>query len=113
MTWDNINEMIESGMSIGSHGHTHISFNHLNKNNTIKEFKKSKKLIYEKTNINCKMFAFPYGSKFDVSKTSLKIAKSLNFDNCFTNTFGFNYFNSNEFTLNRIAVTNSNFINHL
>ena len=49
MTWSQVNTLINSGMTIGSHGYSHTSLSYLDKENLFNEINYSK-FIEENTN---------------------------------------------------------------
>ena len=62
-TWKEIAEMSDSGLvSVASHSLSHRNLTLLDDNDLEYELKHSRKIIEEKTGIECPAFVFPYGS---------------------------------------------------
>lgn len=62
MSWDEMREMMEEGMSFGSHTHTHPTLSQLAIKEQIKEIKGSKEILEKKLKTKIKLFSYPYGS---------------------------------------------------
>jgi peptidoglycan/xylan/chitin deacetylase (PgdA/CDA1 family) len=62
MSWDNIKEMSEAGMAIGSHSMTHFSMTLIDASRLKWELEQSKKIIEEKINKQVDYLAYPGGS---------------------------------------------------
>ena len=106
MTWSQVNTLINSGMTIGSHGYSHTSLSYLDKENLFNEINYSKSLIEENTNTLCNYFSLPYGSKNDYNDKIIKNLLSSNYKKCFLNHGLFNVYDKNNFCINRISLTN-------
>lgn len=106
MTWSQVNELIKSGMTIGSHGYSHSSLRYLNKENLVNEINKSKFIIEKNTNTICSFFSLPYGSKNDYNDYVIQNLISSNYKKCFLNHGLFNLVDNNNFCINRISLTN-------
>jgi len=76
-----VNDMIDNGMSIGSHGHSHTLFSNMNFNEQEQEIKKSIKIIQSMTNHRMyNSFCYPYGGQQSYDKNTLKILEQQNFE---------------------------------
>jgi len=63
LTWEQVKELDELGMEIGSHGKYHLFFNRLNGDNRlVEEVFDSKKIIEEKLGKGISTIAYPFGS---------------------------------------------------
>jgi len=62
MSWDEMREMMEEGMSFGNHSHTHPTLTHLATKEQIKELKGSKEILEKELKEKIKLFSYPYGS---------------------------------------------------
>ena len=61
MNYQDINEWISNGMSIGSHSHSHSDLTKISEESLVKELEFSKKILEDKFgNIN-NIFCYPYG----------------------------------------------------
>lgn len=65
MTFEQMKEMLENGMSFGSHSHSHHKLSKLNEKEQIKEIKNSKEILEKKLKIEIKSFCYPYGDYDD------------------------------------------------
>lgn len=74
MTWDEIREMKESGLSFGSHTHTHPALSELSEEDQVRELKDSKDVMAKEFGEDVTLFAYPYGSFNDVT---LRILRKL------------------------------------
>lgn len=108
MTWNQVNELLNSGMTIGSHGYSHTSLRNLKRENLLSEINKSKIAIEENTKTLCSFFSLPYGSKNDYNKYVIQNLISSNYKKCFLNHGLFNFSHKNNFCVNRISLTNDN-----
>ena len=75
LTINQIKQMKEMGMIIGSHSNSHRVLSRLNYKDQLSEIQESKKIIKEK----CNHFCFPYGRKNSYNKYTLNILKKLKF----------------------------------
>ncbi|PHS17574.1 MAG: hypothetical protein COA86_09815 [Kangiella sp.] len=109
MSWDQLKEMNDSGMSIQSHGHNHHYFSDMNDSEITEELKVSKELIESNLGNLVTVFAPPGGR---TNKRVTRIAKSLGYK-CIANSRPgiVPYFKS--FEVSRFAIlkhTNTNTI---
>ena len=91
MTWGNLNEMNKSGMLIGSHGNHHLSYKHMSIKEIEKDLLISKLEIENNLDINCDMFAFPFGSRDDFDIHKIDYIKSKDFKKVLLNIHGNNF----------------------
>lgn len=82
MTWENLKEMSDAGMSIQSHGHTHPYFSDLAEDEIREQLETSKKLIEEKVGTEVTVFA-PPGGRYN--KIVVQEAKKLGY-RCIANS---------------------------
>lgn len=61
MTWDQICEIREVGMAIGSHGHTHTALSLLSDDEVARDLARSKQMLEERLGEPITMFAYPGG----------------------------------------------------
>ena len=106
MSWNQVNELISYGMTIGSHGYSHTSLSNLEKEDLLNEIIKSKIAIEENTKTLCSFFSLPYGSKNDYNNYVIRNLISSNYKKCFLNHGLFNLSDKNNFCVNRISLTN-------
>jgi peptidoglycan/xylan/chitin deacetylase (PgdA/CDA1 family) len=69
MNWSMVNEMIRAGHIIGSHTVSHAALKNLSPDELDLQVVGSKQIIEHKTGLQCKYFAFPFGTDqyFDVN----------------------------------------------
>jgi len=70
VTWEQLSEMIEGGMDIGSHSVTHPNFTKIDKIEAFKEAFDSKKILEERLGVKVNSFSFP-GGYYDKKTVSL------------------------------------------
>ena len=76
-----INEMIDYGLAIACHGHSHTLFSNLNFKNQENEIKQSIKIINNLTNNRMyNSFCYPYGGKHSYNTDTLHILEESSFD---------------------------------
>jgi len=107
LSWDEICEMKDNGISFGAHTLTHTNLKNADLEEAEKEIVQSKAMIEKKVKTNVRSFAYPYGSKFYGNKI-VKLLKNNGFDCAFTtsekliNQFKF----CNIYSLPRISAGN-------
>ena len=85
LTEEMIREMVNAGMSIGSHSVNHPILSELDDSKQEIEISDSSKFIDKFLNKNdLRIFCYPYGHKFTFNKTTQEILKTLNFDCAFS-----------------------------
>ena len=107
MNWDEILEISNSGLIIGSHTNNHEVLSFLSVREQTKEISKSIDIINNKINGNCKYFSFPNGS---FNEETLKILKSNEISYGFTSKKGVNKLVSDYLLIKRIGVNGSDSI---
>lgn len=101
MTWDELNEWIAEGsICIGAHSHSHPDMSMLTEEEIEKEIKTNNGIVYEKTGVTCKDFAFPYGK---YKKIYLPVYKQY-YETVSTLGSGLNYKGIDMAQLRRTAV---------
>lgn len=85
MNWDILRDISkEKLVTIGSHTITHPSFNFLNTDELNLEINDSKLLLENKLDIKIEHFAYPFGSKIEVSNKIIENLNDYNFKTCVT-----------------------------
>lgn len=100
MTWSQLKEMAEAGMSIQSHAHNHHYVSDLTEEEITFELATSKKLIEDNLGTKVTVFAPPGGR---IDKRVIRIAKELGY-RCIATSVPGVVTNSTSFTLPRFAV---------
>ena len=62
LNWDELQEMIEGGMTIGSHSHSHPDLSELDEAKQSNEITLSKQLLEKYLNCSITQFCYPYGA---------------------------------------------------
>lgn len=104
MSWDEIKEMSDAGMEIGSHAVTHRSLARIPFSEALDEMASSKADIEQKTGRRCANFAFPFGSKRDYNGELVESVSRAGFDTCLLNIHGYNRMGKDAFALKRIIM---------
>jgi peptidoglycan/xylan/chitin deacetylase (PgdA/CDA1 family) len=77
LTWTQLREMQDHGMSVHSHGHDHIDLSRISPSGLIQQLKVSKGLLEDGLGCSVKCFAVPYGL---VNRRVLEAARSVGFE---------------------------------
>lgn len=84
MSWNELNEIISSGVEIGSHTRTHKRFSSMNSDEEfLNEILGSKMDIENKLGVDCKYISWPYGTLNDINNKSLKATRNAGYEACF------------------------------
>ncbi|MBA6290443.1 polysaccharide deacetylase family protein [Colwellia sp. MB3u-4] len=84
MDWEQVKEMSESRMHIGSHTLSHNILSHLSKKQQNEEIVLSKKRIEEKLGIKVTSFAYPVGGKAAFTEDSKLLVEQANYELAFS-----------------------------
>lgn len=104
LTWEQIREMADDGMEIGSHTVTHSPPAKLTRDELIYELKESKRILEERLGREVKWVSSPTGY---YNKAIETIAKDLGYQAVCIGKFGVNGMNCDLFSLKRIAIRRS------
>lgn len=103
MTWEEIKDLSKSpNFTIGGHSVTHKVLTDV-ENVLEDEIINSKKIIEQKLNIVCNYFAYPFGTKSEVSNYLFSLMESSGYEASFTSFSGLNNDNNSIHQLSRIA----------
>ncbi len=106
MSWDNIKEMSNGIIEIGSHTLNHPIVTKVTFEVAKEEIKLSKKEIEENINKQVTLFAFPNGQRGDYNDTCCDLVKDAGYDCACIIEFGTNYDDVDLYRLKRITVSN-------
>jgi peptidoglycan/xylan/chitin deacetylase (PgdA/CDA1 family) len=81
LTWEQIREMMENGIDVGSHTCTHPRLVCVKKENLIREIIGSKERIQEMTGAEVKSFCYPNGEKADYDDHIKEMVKKAGYTN--------------------------------
>ncbi len=90
MTWDQVLEAQKSGMTIGSHTHTHRVLSTLSRAEQINEFKTSKTILESRLGTSIRSVAYPVGGYDDCHVETGELAENCGYKLGFTFQTGFN-----------------------
>jgi peptidoglycan/xylan/chitin deacetylase (PgdA/CDA1 family) len=104
MTRDQIREMAEHQMTIGSHAHTHQALTCLDNHEHQRELMASKQLLEQVTGQPVKSISYPFGRYQYVPLSIQESARRCGYQLGFTSNFGVNYLNQiNDMDLKRFS----------
>jgi len=104
LTWEEIREMAETAVAVGSHTHTHRVLATINTSSQKEEMILSKLIIEEHIGRPVLSIAYPVGEPHNITKETAEIAASSGYVLGFTSNTGVNYWKSIErYTVRRIA----------
>ena len=104
LTWEQINEMKESGIiSIGSHTVTHPILSQCTLEQQRYELRHSQMRIRQETGTECNLFAYPNGRITDFNSETIRLLQELNYLGAVTVVHGYVTKNSDDFQLSRFG----------
>ena len=101
MNWDQIRELMDHGVIIGSQTKSHPHLHRLNHKQILYEIEYSNKRFIEELGFKPSLFAYPYG-EYDVK--TLEIIKGSGFEAAFGQHSGVAHISSGLFELPRFAM---------
>lgn len=101
LTWDEIKDLHEEGIEIGSHTRNHIDLKKASYQQQIQEIQGSKKVLDETLGVPCLSFCYPSGAYGDVTPT---IVQDSGYTSAVTVAFGYANPNKNAYQLPRVRV---------
>ncbi len=104
-----LREMVETGVSVGSHGRSHDSFWHLTQEDLLAELTESKQVLESVTGRQVTWLAYPYG---EFSQTAIETAVDGGYRGAVTAIEGLNDTSPNPFTVRRIGVNDNMSLAH-
>lgn len=104
MSWEQLKELLNNGMEIGSHTMSHPNLKKLTSSQLIYEIENSKTILEKNLNYQIKVFAYPYGI-FD-SKI-VEAVRQANYKAARTTIFGLDQNIEKIYTLNAIQIYDS------
>ncbi len=105
MSWDQVLEMKNSGMDIGSHTHSHCLLSHLTCEEQLDELVHSKKILESQLSDAVASIAYPVGKSHTYTNDTIKMCQQAGYDVAFNFIHGFNLSVSNKpYDLNRLAM---------
>ena len=111
LNWEQVNSLIESGMKIGGHTHSHVISSKVSPDEFKYELQTSNSLIELHTGVAPKHFAYPNGRQQDISLSSRDQLKEEGYISAVTTVEGANKVGDDPFLLKRFNVTKDRIAN--
>lgn len=106
MSWDEVREMSEGGISFGAHTVTHAILTEVSLKEAREEIHESKKKIYNELGKPVKSFAYPNGDAADFNEDIKEILKDEGFTCAVISSYGINDLETDPYELRRIMIDN-------
>jgi len=110
LTWDQIREMSQNGISFGAHTVTHPVLTRISPETLRREVSGSKATIEEKTGLSANVFAYPFGKRKHYPRSAPMILKDLGFLCAVTTEPGANSANTPIYELKRSHPMEMSFV---
>lgn len=104
LSWNQIKEMSQCGISFGAHTHTHQSLSSLDGATLEEELYKPKEILDNRLGQKTDSFAYPYGETADFNAQSMEAVKTAGYKYALTMAQGLVSFGDNVFSLLRIGL---------
>jgi len=104
LTWDQLREMAQADITIGSHSITHPVLTAMSLENAKHELVESKAILERELNRPITLFAYPFGGYEDFNAEIQAMVEQAGYHAAFTAVRGLNHKDSNRFTLFRMQV---------
>ncbi len=107
MTWDQLREMSQKNIAIGSHTHSHTILSSLDSDAQKTEFELSKQIIEKKLGVGVRSISYPCGNYHNFSDTSRRLVAETGYDLAFSFLTGINTYGAIDPTdVRRIQASN-------
>ena len=107
MTWDQLCEVSQNNISIGSHTHSHTILSSLDGEAQKMEFELSKQILEKKLGLKVRSMSYPCGNYHNFTDSSKKLVAEAGYDLAFSFLTGVNTFGAiDPMDVKRIAVSN-------
>jgi peptidoglycan/xylan/chitin deacetylase (PgdA/CDA1 family) len=105
LNWEEVKEMAQEGITIGSHGHSHSILSRMQIHRAKEDILTSKKIMEEKLGTKVKHFSFPNGREEDFSEELRDYCQEIGFESVASVIYGMNdQSNGNTYALKRIGA---------
>ncbi|MBI3813684.1 MAG: polysaccharide deacetylase family protein, partial [Nitrospinae bacterium] len=104
MSWDDIQEMANNNILIGSHTISHPALSNLSDDEIERELRESKEIIEKHTGKEARLFSYPYGGRGFFDERVKEILKECGYRCGCSTIYGINDFKSDLFELKRIPI---------
>ena len=101
MTWDQIRELVDNGVLVGSQTKSHPHLHRLNSKQILNEIEHSNNRFIKELGIKPKLFAYPYG---EYDNKTINIVKGSGFEAAFGQHSGVAHISAGIFELPRFAM---------
>jgi peptidoglycan/xylan/chitin deacetylase (PgdA/CDA1 family) len=108
LTEEEIKEMSDNGMEIGSHSMSHLNMHKMNKNQLKYEVEESKKILEDITNRPIESFCYPAGR---LSESLIEELINAGYTNAVTTKYGIYSHDDNIYKIKRIRINYSDSLN--
>jgi peptidoglycan/xylan/chitin deacetylase (PgdA/CDA1 family) len=106
LTWEQVREMSQNGMTIGGHTLTHLNLPNASKEDAVKEIKNCKTLIEKQTGKTVRHFSYPNGGNYQYYNSSVvRIVQECGYTTATTSNNGLVNLSSHLHKLNRVRIT--------
>jgi peptidoglycan/xylan/chitin deacetylase (PgdA/CDA1 family) len=106
LSWAEIREMAENGVSFGAHTVTHPSLARIRKDESAMEISRSRDVIRERLGRTIESFAYPYGSPKDFNAEVRRIVERAGFSSACTLVSGVNAAGDDPYLMKRYCIVN-------
>jgi len=105
LSWEEVKEMMRSGMEFGTHTHTHSdSLSKLEPGEAKREIEQSTRIFKEKIGVRPELFSYPHGTLKDYDGTHIELLQSHDYKAALTTNIGRNGEWPNLYELKRIII---------
>lgn len=105
LSWDQVHEMAEAGVTFGAHGHSHVSLATLPGHRILEEVTRSRDTIEERTGKPVGLFAYPYGYYGSFNELTRRVLAEEGFRGSCTTIWGRNDRRDDPLRLKRIRLS--------
>jgi len=104
MSWDHVRSLLAQGFEIGAHTDTHIDMGSADERTVRAELEVSKQKIRREIGISVQLFAYPFGSRQNITQRARELVRELGFICCASCYGGVNAVGTNPYHLKRIPI---------
>jgi peptidoglycan/xylan/chitin deacetylase (PgdA/CDA1 family) len=84
LNWDEAREMIDGGMAIGGHSHSHTMLSRLGRDEQRRELAQSRAILSEQLGVKACVLAYPYGSSTAFSEQTKEVVREMGYQAAFS-----------------------------
>lgn len=88
LNWDELNLLLENGIAIGSHAHTHRSMGRISQSEAKVEALRSKEILEHHLKTQITSFAYPFGTRSDFNASIADTLRQCGYRSAFTSQHG-------------------------